>query len=77
MQFLTIRDLSKSPRETLLKQKKQEFMQNLTEMRLSSMKHRNSEMTLYEINAEIDNSRKERKRKIKSASGTFWGLGYN
>ena len=96
MQFLTVRELSKSPREaltniaadgkavltnngkpqalifridgntfekTLSLLQKLEFMQNLTEMRLVSMKNGNSEMTLDEINAEIKAARKERKTK--------------
>jgi len=100
MQFMTIRELSKSPRETLLKLEddgkavltnngkpqalifkidgnsfektlsllqKLEFMQNLAEMRISSMKNGNSVMTLDEINAEIKKARKERKGRAKSA----------
>jgi len=99
MQFLTIRELSKSPAETLTRLnvdgkavltnngkpqallfkidgnsfektlsmlQKLEFMQNLTSMRLTSMKNGNSEMTLDEINAEINTVRKKRKRKAKS-----------
>ena len=86
MQFLTIRELSKSPKETLLRLNKDgkavltnngkptallfkidgdsfektlslfqklEFMQNLTEMRLKSMRNGTSKMTLDEINSEI------------------------
>ena len=100
MQFLTIRELSKSPKETLARLaddgkavltnngkpqalilkidgnsfektlsllQKLEFMQNLTEMRLTSIKKGNSEMTLDEINAEIKAARKERKNKTKNA----------
>ena len=96
MQFLTIRELSKSPKETLSRLNKDgkavltnngrptalmlrvdgdsfektvsllqklEFMQNLTEMRLTSIKNGNSEMTLDEINAEIKAARKGRQRK--------------
>jgi len=96
MQFLTIRELSKSPKETLLRLNKDEkavltnngkptallfkvdgdsfektlslfqkleFMQNLTEMRLKSMRNGNSEMTLDEINSEIRAARKKRKGK--------------
>ena len=96
MQFLTIRELSKSPKETLLALDKDgkavltnngkpkallfridadsfektlsllqklEFMQNLTEMRLTSMRNDNSAMTLDEINKEIKAARKERKSK--------------
>jgi hypothetical protein len=99
MQFLTIRELSKSPAETLTKLsgdgkavltnngkpqallfkidgnsfektlsmlQKLEFLQNLTEMRLTSMKNGNSEMTIDEINAEINAVRKKRNRKVKS-----------
>ena len=99
MQFLTIRELSKSPAEaltrlsrdgkavltnngkpqallfkidgnsfekTLSMLQKLEFMQNLTEMRLTSMKKGNSKMTLNEINAEINAVRKKRKSKAKS-----------
>ena len=100
MQFLTIRELSKSPKEALTKinedkkavltnngkpqalifkidadnfektlslLQKLEFMQNLSEMRLQSMKEGNSEMSLEEINAEIKAARKERKNKAKNA----------
>ena len=99
MQFLTIRELSKSPKAALTKLsedkkavltnngkpqalifsidgdsfektlsilQKLEFMQNLTEMRLVSMKNGNSKMTLDEINAEIKNVRKKRKGNSKS-----------
>jgi hypothetical protein len=98
MQFLTIRELSKAPAETLSRLsgdgkavltnngkpqallfkidgdsfektlsmlQKLEFLQNLTEMRLTSMKNGNSKMTPGEINAEINAARKERKRKAK------------
>jgi len=91
MQFLTIRELSKSPSETLTRLSKDgkavltnngkpqallfkidgnslentltilqklEFLQNLTAMRLTSMKNGNSGMTLDEINAEINAARK-------------------
>ena len=96
MQFLTIRELSKSPKETLARitedgkavltnngrpqaliikidessfektlslLQKLEFMQNLTEMRLTSIKNGNSEMTLDEINVEIKEARKRRRKK--------------
>ncbi|MCL2443300.1 MAG: hypothetical protein FWD13_07520 [Treponema sp.] len=99
MQFLTIRELSKSPKEaltrltadkkavltnngkpqalilkidgdnfekTLSMLQKLEFMQNLAEMRSVSIKNGNSNMTLDEINAEINAVRKKRKGKIKS-----------
>jgi len=99
MQFVTIRELSKSPAETLTKLsedgkavltnngkpqallfkidgnslentlsmlQKLEFMQNLTAMRLTSMKNGNSGMTLDEINTEINAVRKKRKGKAKS-----------
>jgi len=45
---------------------KLEFMQNLTEMRLTSKKNGNSKMTLDEINTEINAVRKKRKSKVKS-----------
>ena len=97
MQFLTIRELSKSPKEALTKinednkavltnngkpqalifridannfektlslLQKLEFMQNLTEMRLQSMKKGNSQMTLEEINTEIIAARKGRKSRL-------------
>ena len=99
MQFITIRELSKSPKETLTKLvpdgkavltnngkpqalifridgnsfektltllQKLEFMQNLTEMRLTSIKNGNSAMTLDEINAEIKTARKEQKQNKKA-----------
>jgi len=99
MQFFTIRELSKSPAETLTRLsgdgkavltnngkpqallfkvdgnsfertlsmlQKLEFLQNLTEMRLTSMKKGNSKMTLDEINTEINVVRKKRKSKAKS-----------
>ena len=98
MQFLTIRELSKSPKETLSKLaqdgkavltnngkpqalifkidgdsfertlsllQKLEFSQNLTDMRLTSMRKGNSDMTLDEINEEIKTVRKARQSKIK------------
>jgi len=39
---------------------KRKFMQNLTEMRLTSMKNGNSKMTLDEINTEINAVRKNK-----------------
>ena len=96
MQFLTIRELSKSPKETMTKLaddgkavltnngkpqallfkidgnsfektlsmlQKLEFMQNLTEMRLTSVKRGSSGMTLSEINAEIKATRQNKKAK--------------
>ena len=96
MQFLTIRELSKSPKETMAKLtddgkavltnngkpqallfkidgnsfektlsmlQKLEFMQNLTEMRLTSAESGGSQMTLSEINAEIKAARQNRKAK--------------
>jgi hypothetical protein len=99
MQFLSIRELSKSPTETLTRLggdgkavltnngkpqallfkidgnsfektlymlQKLEFMQNLAEMRLTSMKNGNSGMTLDEINGEINAARQKRKGKAKS-----------
>jgi len=95
MQFMTIRELSKSPKDTLTRLSKDgkavltnngkpqalilkidgenfertlsilqklEFMQNLTEMRLTSMRNGNAGMTLDEINAEIADARKKRKK---------------
>ena len=99
MQFLTIRELSKSPKEALTKLdedgkavltnngkpqaliikidvnsfektlsmlQKLEFMQNLTDMRITSMKNGNSKITLDEINTEIKSARKNRKSKAKA-----------
>ena len=96
MQFLTIRELSKSPKETLTRLdsdgkavltnngkpqallfridgnsfektlsllRKLEFMQNITEMRLTSMRNGSSKMNIEEINAEIRAARKEKKQK--------------
>ena len=95
MQFMTIRELSKSPKDTLTRLsidgkavltnngkpqalilkidgenfertlsilQKLEFMQNLTEMRLTSMRNGNAGMTLDEINTEIAAARKKRKK---------------
>jgi len=95
MQFMTIRELSKSPKDTLTRLSKDgkavltnngkpqalilkidgdsfertlsilqklEFMQNLTEMRLTSMRNGNAGMSLDEINAEIAAARKKRKK---------------
>jgi hypothetical protein len=45
-----------------------EFLQNLTEMRLTSMKHGNSKMTRAAINAEINAARKERVKQKPRAS---------
>ena len=91
MDFMTIRELSKSPKMTLNRLakggkavltnngkpqalivkidlerfeqtlslfQKLEFMQNLTEMRLTSLKNGNANMSLEEINAEITATRK-------------------
>ena len=96
MEFLTVRELSKSPKDTLSRLSKDgkavltnngkpqallfkidgesfektlsfvqklEFLQNLTEMRLISLRNGNDRMTLDEINAEIAAARKERKKK--------------
>jgi len=41
-----------------------EFMQNLTEMRLTSMRNGNSNMSLDEINAEINTARKEKEERF-------------
>jgi len=95
VQFMTIRELSKSPKDTMTKLSKDgkavltnngkpqaiilkidgenfertlsilqklEFMQNLTEMRLTSMRNGNANMSLDEINAEITAARKKRKK---------------
>jgi len=92
---MTIRELSKSPKDTMTKLSKDgkavltnngkpqaiilkidgenfertlsilqklEFMQNLTEMRLTSMRNGNANMSLDEINAEITAARKKRKK---------------
>ena len=96
MEFMTVRELSKSPKETLTRLSKDgkavltnngkpqaliikidgdrfeqtlsllqklEFMQNLTEMRLTSLKNGNANMSLDEINAEIAAARKSRRKK--------------
>jgi len=65
MQFLTIRELSKSPRETLTMLQKLEFMQNLTEMRQTSVEKGSVKMTLDEINSEITAARKNKRAKPK------------
>jgi hypothetical protein len=98
MEFMTVRELSKSPKDTLSKLSKDgkavltnngkpqalifkidgesfertlsllqklEFMQNLSEMRLASMRNGNADMSLDEINAEITAARKERKKAAK------------
>ena len=98
MKFLTVRDLSKSPKNTLSRLpkggkavltnngkpqaliikidgenfeqtltllQKLEFMQTLTEIRLSSIKNGLDSMTLEEINDEIAAARKERKKKAQ------------
>jgi hypothetical protein len=94
MEFLSVRDLSKSPKfafdklaadgkaviinngqpeaimvkvdassfeSTLSLLQKLEFMQNLTELRLASLRDGNSNMTLDEINAETAAARAERR----------------
>jgi PHD/YefM family antitoxin component YafN of YafNO toxin-antitoxin module len=94
MEFLSVRDLSKSPKfafdklmtdgkavitnngrpeaimvkvdaasfeSTLSLLQKLEFMQNLTELRLASLRNGNANMTLDEINAEIAAARMERR----------------
>ena len=96
MEFMTVRELSKSPKDTLTRLSKDgkavltnngkpqaiifkidgesfertltllqrlEFMQNLSEMRFTSMQNGNTTMSLDEINAEIAAARKERKIK--------------
>ncbi|MDR1802485.1 MAG: hypothetical protein LBQ94_02660 [Treponema sp.] len=95
---MTVRELSKSPKDTLTKLAKDgkavltnngkpqalifkidgesfertlsllqklEFMQNLSEMRLASMRNGNADMSLDEINTEITEARKERKKTAK------------
>ena len=95
MEFITVRELSKSPKDTLTRLSKDgkavltnngkpqaiifkidgesfeqtlsllqklEFMQNLSEMRLVSLRNGNSNMSLDEINAEITAARKKRKK---------------
>ena len=95
MEFMTVRELSKSPKDTLAKLSKDgkavltnngkpqalifkidgesfektlsllqklEFMQNLSDMRLTSLRNGNAGMSLDEINAEITAARKERKK---------------
>ena len=92
MEFMTVRELSKSPKDTLTRLSKDgkavltnngkpqalifkidgesfertlsllqklEFMQNLSEMRLTSLRNGNADMSLEEINTEIDAARKE------------------
>ena len=96
MEFMTVRELSKSPKDTLTRLSKDgkavltnngrpqalifkidgensertlsilqklEFMQNLTEMRLTSMRNGNADMSLDEINTEIAAARKKLKKK--------------
>jgi len=98
MEFMTVRELSKSPKDTLAKLSKDgkavltnngkpqalifkidgesfektlsllqklEFMQNLSDMRLTSLRNGNAGMSLDEINAEITAARKERKKTVR------------
>ena len=98
MEFMTVRELSKSPKDTMTRLSKDgkavltnngkpqalifkidgesfertlsllqklEFMQNLSEMRLTSMRNGNADMSLDEINAEIAAARKNRKKAAK------------
>jgi len=98
MEFMTVRELSKSPKDTLSKLSKDgkavltnngkpqalifkidgesfertltllqklEFMQNLSEMRVTSLRNGTADMSLDEINAEITAARKEQKKKAK------------
>ena len=98
MEFMTVRELSKSPKDTLSRLSKDgkavltnngkpqalifkidgesfertltllqklEFMQNLNEMRVTSLRNGNADMPLDEINAEIAAARKEQKKKAK------------
>ena len=95
MEFMTIRELSKSPKNTLARLSKDnkavltnngkpqaliikideerfeqtlsllqklEFMQNLAEMRLTSLRNGNANMSLDEINSEIAAARKKRRK---------------
>ena len=95
MEFMTIRELSKSPKNTLTRLskgnkavltnngkpqallikidgerfeqtlsllQKLEFLQNLTEMRLVSLRNGNANMSMDEINAEITAVRKKRRK---------------
>ena len=95
MEFLTVRELSKSPKNTLSKLSKDgkavltnngkpqaliikidgekfeqtlsllqklEYMQNLTEMRLASLRNGIAAMSLDEINTEIDAARKKQRK---------------
>ena len=97
MEFMTVRELSKSPKDTLTRLsrdgkavltnngkpqalifkidgasfertlsllQKLEFLQNLTEMRLTSLQNGNAGMSPDEINTEIAAARKERRKKI-------------
>jgi tRNA(Ser,Leu) C12 N-acetylase TAN1 len=50
---------------TLMLLQKLEFMQNICEMRLESMRNGNADMSLDEINAEITAARKERTKTAK------------
>jgi len=61
MEFMTVRELSKSPKDTL----KLKFIQNLSEMRLASLQNGISKMSLDEINAEITAVRKKRKKTLR------------
>jgi len=61
----TINERGITNRKKLTTLQKHEFKQNLTEMRLTSIKNGNSKMTLYEINTEINAVRKKRKNKEK------------
>ena len=96
MEFMTVRELSKSPKDTLTRLSKDgkavltnngkpqalifkidgenfertlsllqklEFMQNLTEMRIASLRNGNADMSLEEINVEIAVARKEQRKK--------------
>ena len=56
---------SNSFEKTLSLLQKLEFMQNLSEMRLASIKNGSSKMSLDEINKEIKAARKKRKNKTK------------
>ena len=98
MEFLTVRELSKSPKDTLARLSKDgkavltnngkpqaiifkidgenfertlmllqkfDFLQTLTEIRLEALKNGTADMSMDEINAEINSARKERKKTAK------------
>jgi PHD/YefM family antitoxin component YafN of YafNO toxin-antitoxin module len=62
-QAIVVKVDASSFESTLSLLQKLEFMQNLTELRLISLRNGNSHMTLDEINAEIAAARAERQNK--------------